>query len=176
MPCILLLEIQYLLKFVSTNPPFLSCPSDTKIQAAIVWWQLQQKISLGFYFLTWKSQDCAINCKWIIQRRLIDCPSDTVFNFGIPQAPVVVLAWPVGLNASWRYNTYLFPILRQNKQKPIRNICRSNLWPTPILMLSYTEFKILRKKPGDKAFRGFIQNSHGADEIKDLPISIDFQV
>ena len=38
MPCILLFEIQYSLEFVSTNPPFLSCPSDTKIQTAIIWW------------------------------------------------------------------------------------------------------------------------------------------
>ena len=37
MPCILLFEIQYSLEFVSTNPPFLSCPSDTKIQTAIIW-------------------------------------------------------------------------------------------------------------------------------------------
>ena len=37
MPCIVLFEIQYLLELVSTNHPFLSCPSDTKIQAAIIW-------------------------------------------------------------------------------------------------------------------------------------------
>ena len=42
MPCILLLEIEYSLEFVSTNPPFLSRPSDTKIQAAIIWWKLEQ--------------------------------------------------------------------------------------------------------------------------------------
>ena len=33
----LLFEIEYLLEFVSTNPPFLSRPSDTKIQTAIIW-------------------------------------------------------------------------------------------------------------------------------------------
>ena len=49
--------------------------------------------------------------------------------------------------------TYLFPILLQNKQKPITNSCRNNLWSKPILILSKTEFKILRKKPGDEAFR-----------------------
>ena len=38
MPCILLFEIEYLPEFVSTNPPFLSRPSDTKFQAAIIWW------------------------------------------------------------------------------------------------------------------------------------------
>ena len=27
--------------------------------------------------------------------------------------------------------TYLFPILLQNKQKPIRNSCRSNFWSAP---------------------------------------------
>ena len=43
MLCILLFEIEYSLEFVSTNPPFLSRPSDTKIQTAIIWWQLQQK-------------------------------------------------------------------------------------------------------------------------------------
>ena len=41
----------------------------------------------------------------------------------------------------------------QNKQKPIRNTCRSNLWSTLILILWNTEFKILRKKPGDKPFQ-----------------------
>ena len=37
MPCILLFEIEYWLEFVSTNPPFLSFPSDTKVQTAIIW-------------------------------------------------------------------------------------------------------------------------------------------
>ena len=49
--------------------------------------------------------------------------------------------------------TYLFPILLQNKQKPITKSCRNNLWSKPILILSKTEFKVLRKKPGDEAFR-----------------------
>ena len=111
------------------------------------------KMSLDFYFLICKSQDCAINCQWIIQSKLIDRPSDILFNFGIAPALVVLLGWPAGLNASWRYNTYLFPILRQNKQQAIRNSCRSNLWPTTILILSYIEFKILRKRPGDEAFQ-----------------------
>ena len=35
MPCILLFEIEYLLEFVSTNPPVLSRPFDT--QTAIIW-------------------------------------------------------------------------------------------------------------------------------------------
>ena len=70
--------------------------------------------------------------------------------------------------------TFLFPILLQNKQKPITNSCRNNLRSKPILTLSKTEFKILRKKPGDEMFR--VSNSRGADEIKDLPILIDFQV
>ena len=38
-------------------------------------------------------------------------------------------------------------------EKPITNSCRNNLWSKPILILSKTEFKILRKKPGDEAFR-----------------------
>ena len=37
MPCILLCEIEYSLEFVSVNPPFSSCPCDTKIQTAIIW-------------------------------------------------------------------------------------------------------------------------------------------
>ena len=53
--------------------------------------------------------------------------------------------------------TYLFRILMQNKQKPITNSCRKNLWSKLILTLSKTEFKILRKKPGDEAFSGFMQ-------------------
>ena len=36
MPCILLFEMKYLLEFVSKNPPFSSCPSSTKIQAAFI--------------------------------------------------------------------------------------------------------------------------------------------
>ena len=38
MPCILLFEIEYLFESVSTNPPFLSRPSYTKVQTAIIWW------------------------------------------------------------------------------------------------------------------------------------------
>ena len=49
--------------------------------------------------------------------------------------------------------TYLFPILLKNKQKPITNSRRNNLWSKPILILSKTEFMILRKKPGNEAFR-----------------------
>ena len=49
--------------------------------------------------------------------------------------------------------TYLFPILLQNKQKPITNGCRKNLRSKPILILSKTELKILMKNPGDEAFR-----------------------
>ena len=49
--------------------------------------------------------------------------------------------------------TYLLPILLQNKHKPITNSCRNNLWSKPILILSKTEFKVFRNKPGDKAFR-----------------------
>ena len=36
MPCILLFEIEYVLEFVSTSSPFLSRPSDTKIQTGII--------------------------------------------------------------------------------------------------------------------------------------------
>ena len=53
----------------------------------------------------------------------------------------------------WNLYTCLFLILPRNNQKPIRNTCRNNLWSTPILMLWNVEFKILRKNPGDEAFR-----------------------
>ena len=36
--CVLLFVIEHSLEFVSTNPPFLSCPFNTKIQTAIIWW------------------------------------------------------------------------------------------------------------------------------------------
>ena len=36
MSCILIFEIECSLEFVSKNPPFLSLPSDTKIQTAII--------------------------------------------------------------------------------------------------------------------------------------------
>ena len=68
----------------------------------------------------------------------------------------------VGRNYVWQQPeikgnlyTYFFPILLQNKQKPIRNSCRSNLKSTPTLILWNIEeiFKILGKKPGDEAFQ-----------------------
>ena len=37
-PCILLSEKEYSLEFVSKNPPFLSRPSEAKIEIAIIWW------------------------------------------------------------------------------------------------------------------------------------------
>ena len=42
--------------------------------------------------------------------------------------------------------------------KPITNSCRNNFLSKPILIPLKTVFKILRKKPGEEAFRvGFIQ-------------------
>ena len=56
--------------------------------------------------------------------------------------------------------SYLFPILPQNKHKPITSSCRNNLWSKPIL--SKTEFNILRKNPDDKAFQvSFKSLRHG---------------
>ena len=43
MPCILIFETEYSLEFVYTNLPFLSRPSDTKIQTDITWCLQQQK-------------------------------------------------------------------------------------------------------------------------------------
>ena len=37
MPCLVLFEIECSLEFFSTNPPFLSLPSNTKIQTANIW-------------------------------------------------------------------------------------------------------------------------------------------
>ena len=57
-------------------------------------------------------------------------------------------------NLSCRKSLYLiFSNSSENKQKPITNSCRNNLWSKPILILSKTEFKVFRNKPGDKAFR-----------------------
>ena len=68
----------------------------------------------------------------------------------------------------------MLPILLQNKQKPIRNNCRRNLWPIPISVLLNIEFNVLGKGMVTKRF-GFHSSSRGEDEIKVLPISIDFQ-
>ena len=54
-----------------------------------------------------------------------------------------------------------------NKQKLIINSCRNNLWFKPILILLKTRFKILRKEPGDEAFR-ILFKFQGADEISVL--------
>ena len=40
-----------------------------------------KRTSLVVHFLICKTQDCAINHHWIIQPKLIDCPSDTFFKF-----------------------------------------------------------------------------------------------
>ena len=45
------------------------------------------------------------------------------------------------------------------------NSCRNNLWSKPILILSKAEFKTLRKKPGDEAFRlSFKLSRRGEDQ------------
>ena len=64
--------------------------------------------------------------------------------------------------------SYLFLILLQNKEKSIRNSCRSNYG---ILPNDY--FEILNVKFGGRSF-ALYSNSHSADEIRNLPISIDF--
>ena len=43
--------------------------------------KIWKRTSLDVYFLIWKSQDRVINHQWIIQPKLIDCPSDTFFQF-----------------------------------------------------------------------------------------------
>ena len=43
--------------------------------------KIWKRTPLDVYFSICKSQDCAINCQWIIQPKLIDCPSDTFFLF-----------------------------------------------------------------------------------------------
>ena len=44
-----------------------------------------KRASLNIYFSIFKSQDRAINRQWIIQPKLIDCPSDNFFQF--PNSP-----------------------------------------------------------------------------------------
>ena len=84
MHCILLFEVEYLLEFVCTNPPFLSHPSDTKIQAAIIRWQLQQKSqNLKTYAIGRLLFFDRQISRSIIQPKLIDCPSGTFINFVI---------------------------------------------------------------------------------------------
>ena len=68
MSCILLFEIEYSLECVSTNPPFLSRPSDTKIRTAIILVvaiakipKIWKRTPLDAYFLIYKCQDCAVN-------------------------------------------------------------------------------------------------------------------
>ena len=56
-----------------------------------------------------------------------------------------------------------FQFYLERNKKTITNSCRNNLWSKPISMLSKTEFKIH-------------SNFRGVDEIKGLPISIDFQI
>ena len=43
--------------------------------------KIWKRTSLDVYFSICKSQDRAINCRWIIQPKLLDCPSDTFFWF-----------------------------------------------------------------------------------------------
>ena len=40
-----------------------------------------KRTSLDVYFSIFKCHDCTINCQWIIQPKLIDCPSNTFFKF-----------------------------------------------------------------------------------------------
>ena len=53
----------------------------------------------------------------------------------------------------WNFYTSLFLTLLQNKQKQIWNSYRSNLWAIPWLILRNIEFKTLKKKTCDEAFR-----------------------
>ena len=46
-----------------------------------------------------------------------------------------------------------FQFYYKRNEKTITNSCRNNLWSKPISILSKTEFKIFRKKPGDEAFQ-----------------------
>ena len=55
MPCILLFETEYSLEFVYTNLPFLSRPSNTKIQTAITLCLQQQKSQKFENVILWTS-------------------------------------------------------------------------------------------------------------------------
>ena len=70
-----------------------------------------KRTSLGVYFSICKSQDCTINHQWIIQSKLIDCPSDTFFNFVIA--------------------TFLHSTLHRKWSLPLR-ICSVNMTKAPV--------------------------------------------
>ena len=52
---------------------------------------------------------------------------------------------------------HLFPILLQNKQKPITNSCTNNLWSKPILILSKPEIQNFEEEAWWRKDSGFIQ-------------------
>ena len=88
MPCILLFETEYSLEFVYTNLPFFipssrhqDSNSHYLVFATAKIPKIWKRTSLDVYFSIWKSQDRFINHQWIIQPKLIDCPSDTFFQF-----------------------------------------------------------------------------------------------
>ena len=95
---ILLFEIEYSLEFVSTNSPFLSCPSEFKIQTAIIWCQPQQKSQKFENVLLWTSIFRYANLKIVpliaselLNRDLSIVHSTLFFNFVIAPEEVQVL-------------------------------------------------------------------------------------
>ena len=79
--CILLFEIEYLLKSSFFIPSFRHQASNsyylvvTTAKIPKIW----KSTSSDVYFLIYQSQDHSINRQWIIQPKFIDCPSNTFF-------------------------------------------------------------------------------------------------
>ena len=74
----------------------------------------------------------------------------------------------------WNLYTYLFPILLQDKQKLIRNSCKTTFgWHSnkyfEIFHLTFWGRSLVTRR------FGLYSNSRGADEIKFFPISIEFR-
>ena len=122
MLCILLFEIEYSLEFVSTNPPFFIRffrHQDSNRYYLVIATAKIPKIckhtSLDVYFLICKSQDCTNNYQWVIQPKLIDCPSNTfISNFVIaPSRKVEFLSKITSfLPLKFEYASYLFLVQR----------------------------------------------------------------
>ena len=78
---------------------------------------------LDVYFLICKSQDRAINRQWIIQPKLIDCPSDTFFNFVIPQQICLI---PLKVFKNWTRMNKNVDWVQKRSQNSLRHLrCRS---------------------------------------------------
>ena len=85
MPYILIFGKEYSLELVSTNPPFLFRPSNTKIQAAIIWWHLQQN--------TQKFEDVRLwtSIFWSASLKIVPLIASELFNRILSIVPPTLL-------------------------------------------------------------------------------------